>query len=617
MPDAEKVIAHLQAENTALRQHLETFKAVQAAHAQTENALRASEAHQRQLAKEQAVLANIGQIIGAALSINDIYAVVAEEVQTLFPFDRLTISLVDLESRIITNTYVAGVDISGRRTEEIIPFAGTMTEKTVLERVGYLFHPESDGVVSQEMPGLLPLYHGGLRSFLSVPLISYDRVIGVLQAQSLTPNIYTTYELQLLERVSAQIAGMIERTQLYAERQQAEEALREREAELHQMQKMEAIGTLAGGIAHEFNNILTAILGFTSLTLDDVPRGEKAWLNLHEVLKAGNRAKDLVQQLLTFSRPSMHEREPVSLVKVVEEAMPLIRAMLPATVEMHRDFSSDAAMVLANRTQLHQVVFNLCANAEHAMRENGGVLELSVRTIEINAANAASHPQLAPGSYVRFSIRDTGHGIAPELRHCIFEPFFTTKGADEGSGMGLAIVHGIIASYSGTVTVEGTQGEGSLFTIYLPQIMTTTPPERTPEPLETIAPKGQGRILFVDDEEMLARLGRGLLEHLGYQVVTHTSSLDALNAFRNDPYGYDLVVTDQTMPRMTGATLVEALRAIRPDIPIVLCTGFSHLMSVEKAQALGVDAFVMKPGVTLELAETIQRILEERANEIR
>ena len=397
------------------------------------------------------------------------------------------------------------------------------------------------------------------------------------------------------------------------ERKRAEDERQRLEAQLRQSQKMEAIGTLAGGIAHEFNNALSVILGFTELTQRDMPPGSRAWSNLQEVLHASHRSKDLVQQILAFSHPSEHKQEPIHLALVIQEALKLLRASLPSTIEIRRQIAPDIGRVLADATQIHQVLINLCANAEYAMRESGGILEIGVDAVEIDNTFAACYPELHPGAYVCVTVRDTGSGIPPDVVERIFEPFFTTKGVGEGTGMGLAIVHGIVSSHGGAITVESKRGEGTTFSVYLPRL--TDAFCDAPQVSEQVIPHGQGRLLFVDDEEVLARLGQMLLERLGYDVVVCTNGLTALEVFQQEPYQFDVVITDQTMPAMTGATLVEELRRIRSDIPIILCTGFSHLMNVEKAEALGVDAFVMKPGVTQELAVTIQQVLEKRAQQ--
>ncbi len=384
------------------------------------------------------------------------------------------------------------------------------------------------------------------------------------------------------------------------------------ENQLRQSHKMEAIGTLACGIAHEFNNALSAILGFAELVQLEVPPGGETQSYVQEILQAGNRAKDLVQQILSFSRQNDVVREPVSLSLIIQEFFTLLRASLPTTIDIHLHLSEADTTVLANRTQLHQIVMNLCANAEYAMRALGGVLEIRVETVELNDLFAVPSFKLEPGPYVCLTIRDTGSGIPPHIAERIFDPFFTTKDVGEGTGMGLAIVHGIVKGYGGAISVESPPEEGSRFTIYLPHMAHTAVEGTHGRPPADI-PRGQGHILFVDDEAVLVRLGQAMLEHLGYDVTAFTSSFEALQAFRARPQQFDAVITDQTMPILTGATLVEELRRIRPDIPIILCTGFSHMMNAEKAQALGVDAFVMKPGVTEELAVTIQNVLQKRA----
>jgi PAS domain S-box-containing protein len=381
------------------------------------------------------------------------------------------------------------------------------------------------------------------------------------------------------------------------------------ESQLRQLQKMEAIGTLVGGIAHDFNNILAAILGYAELALSKVSQRSPARRYLQEVLKAARRAKDLVQQILAFSRHTEVERRPVQLLPLVREALSLLRASLPSTIEMRHFLDPGVGSVLADPTQMHQILMNLGANAEYAMRQTGGILDIRLEAVELDTVAAAAHPKLKPGSYVRLTVRDTGHGMPPEVMERIFEPFFTTKGVGEGTGMGLAVVHGIVTSYEGAITVDSAPGQGTTFTIYLPRLQEGVAEGlAAPEPI----PRGQGCILFVDDEADLVRLGREMLEPLGYQVVTQTSSHEALETFRAAPQQFDLVITDQTMPKMTGAMLAQELRRIRPDVPIILCTGFSHSIDAEKAKELGIDAFLTKPIEVYEWAVAIRRLLEQR-----
>lgn len=363
------------------------------------------------------------------------------------------------------------------------------------------------------------------------------------------------------------------------------------EEQLLQARKMEAIGTLAAGIAHDFNNILAAILGYTELATYDVPQDSRTWHNLQEVLTAGHRAKDLVRQILTFSRQYEQERKPVQLHLIVREVLKLLRASIPTTIDIQQHLETEGT-VLADPTQMHQVLLNLCANAAYAMRQTGGVLEIRLEAVEVTESFATLHPPLYPGPHLRLTVRDTGQGMPPEVMERIFEPFFTTKPAGEGTGMGLSVVHGIIAKHEGVITVESTPGQGTTFTIYLPRLDGTTAHEAS---TEGTLPLGRECILFVDDEGTLAQLGRQMLTQLGYTVVTRTSSVEALEAFRAAPHHFDLVITDQTMPNMTGEQLAKELLHLRPDIPIILCTGFSHTLTEERARELGIQAFLLKP----------------------
>jgi PAS domain S-box-containing protein len=377
------------------------------------------------------------------------------------------------------------------------------------------------------------------------------------------------------------------------------------QAQLQQTQKMQAIGTLAGGIAHDFNNILAAVIGYTEIAIADVEKGGVLHDNLKEVLKAGERAKDLVNQILTFSRQSEQDLKPIKVALIVKEVLKLIRASLPATIEIDQDLKSNAA-VLGDYTKIHQVLMNLCTNAAHAMRKKGGVLSVSLADVELDADYAAKHFDIKPGLYLKLSVRDTGQGISSDLLGQIFDPFFTTKQQGEGTGMGLSVAHGIVKSHGGTISVYSEPGEGSIFNVYLPAIESSSEQKaREEKPV----PTGTERILFVDDEQALVKMGKQLLEFLGYKVTTSTSSIEALELFKVQPDKFDLVITDLTMPNMTGDELAQKLMAIRPDIPVILCTGFSTKMTAEKTKKMGIRAFVLKPVIKQDLAETIRTVL--------
>jgi PAS domain S-box-containing protein len=380
------------------------------------------------------------------------------------------------------------------------------------------------------------------------------------------------------------------------------------EAQLRQAQKMEAIGTLAGGISHDFNNILAAMMGYTELVLLNQPERTRVHHYLDEVLKAGERAKNLVSQILAFSRQSESERKPIQLRPIVKESLKLLRASLPATIEIRQDIGTDEAIVLADPAQIHQIIMNLCTNAAHAMRENGGILEVGLHQVQAEQELCAAHPDLRPGPCVALTVGDTGCGMTPEVLERIFEPYFSTKEKGEGTGLGLAVVHGIVTGYGGVISVQSEPSRGSVFKIYLPAVETATPQTHRDEKLQS----GRERILFVDDEPSLVEIGQDMLQHLGYEVVTFSSSLDALNAFRARPDRFDLVITDMTMPQMTGERLAQALIEIRPDLPVILCTGYSERITEQRASALGIKAFLLKPLSAHDLARKVRDTLDAR-----
>ncbi len=380
------------------------------------------------------------------------------------------------------------------------------------------------------------------------------------------------------------------------------------ERQLIQSQKMEAIGTLAGGIAHDFNNILSAINGFTELVLDEVEKDTIAYANLSEVLKAGHRAKELVQQILAFSRQTMPEYKPVIVKHIVKETAKLLRSSLPATIEIRQNLNSEGR-VMADPTQIHQVVMNLGANAAHAMRENGGLLEFDLTDDFVEADRC---PGLQPGPFVKLTINDTGHGMPQEIMDHIFEPFFTTKENSEGTGMGLSVVHGIVHDCGGMVTVSSEPGKGSGFSVFLPAVGHKTETRGAEElsiPLGT-----EEQILFVDDEPSLANMGRQVLESLGYQATTRTDGSEALNLIKAQPNRFDLVIMDMTMPKITGDKLAQAIMAIQPKLPVILCSGFSTRMDEHKAAALGIQAYIRKPILREQLARIIREILDKKSS---
>ncbi|WP_310600323.1 PAS domain S-box protein [Desulfobulbus sp.] len=393
------------------------------------------------------------------------------------------------------------------------------------------------------------------------------------------------------------------------ESKKAEEEKDKLQTQLTQSQKMEAIGTLAGGIAHDFNNILGAILGYTEMARDHVPSDSLAFKHLERIQEAGERAGALVKQILAFSRQADAKRIPVLPSQVVREAVKLLRPSLPATISIELELEDAIRPIFANPTQVHQILINLCTNAFHAMEHSGGILKLVLKNRELSASDLQHRPEIAPGRFVELAVGDTGIGIPPEIREKIFDPYFTTKEVGKGTGMGLAIVHGIVTSHNGLITCDSEVGKGTVFRVHFPVAEHITCTAAKSE----AAPVGTERILFVDDEEMLVELGTLMLERLGYKVTARTNSLEALVTFQNQPDAFDAVITDHTMPGITGSDLALRILQIRPDMPIILCTGYSNLISEEKARLLGIRGFAMKPLAQKDVALLLRSLLDQAA----
>ena len=378
------------------------------------------------------------------------------------------------------------------------------------------------------------------------------------------------------------------------------------ESRLQQAQKMEAIGTLAGGIAHDFNNILGAILGYTELAREECTENSSIADDLDKVTKAGYRARDLVKQILAFSRQNSEERVLLQPAPLLKEVVKMLRPSLPATIEIEQDIASTTGSIMADPTQVHQIVMNLCTNAFHAMEETGGILTISLKETERSVEDLVHEPDVAAGRFVQISVADSGPGIEDTIKARIFDPYFTTKEIGKGTGMGLSIVHGIVKSYGGFISLYSEPGNGCVFHIFLP-VVEEALVSRVKD-VEHI-PMGNERVLFVDDEALLAEMGRDTLTRLGYQVTITTSSLEALETFQSQPEQFDLVITDQTMPGMTGVDLARRMLQIRPDIPVILCTGYSAVISKQEVKSLGIREFAMKPLARKDLAGLIRKVL--------
>ncbi|MEW6520054.1 MAG: ATP-binding protein [Thermodesulfobacteriota bacterium] len=387
------------------------------------------------------------------------------------------------------------------------------------------------------------------------------------------------------------------------------------EDKLAQAHKMEAIGTLAGGIAHDFNNILSAIIGFTELAKVELEEGSNASANLAKVLQASHRAAGLVRQILTFSRKGAHNRRALQPYLLVKDSLDLIRASLPTTIEIVENMNPESGTIWADPTQIHQIIINLCTNALHAMEEETGTLKVTLARQELTAEDVSGHPRVLPGPFIELSVSDTGCGMDQQTQRRIFEPYFTTKETGKGTGLGLSVVLGIVQDYEGIITIESERGKGTTFHVYFPAIIEDV---KTPVEAEVKSfveaevkslPGGTERILIVDDEIIIVALHEAVLSSLGYAVTARTSSQEALAAFKRDPRSFDLLLTDQAMPALSGAKLAEEVLRIRPDLPVILCTGYSSTISEEKAMEIGIKKYLRKPVDSKSLARIVRSVL--------
>jgi len=381
------------------------------------------------------------------------------------------------------------------------------------------------------------------------------------------------------------------------------------EEQLRQAHKMESIGTLSGGIAHDFNNILHMIVGNAELALEDIPEQDPAHVNLEEIKAASMRAAGIIKQLLNFSRKAEQEHRPIDAVMVIKDALKFLRSTLPSTVEIRRNIATKEKIIMADPIQINQVLMNICTNASQAMEKTGGIVDVLVGDVTLDAQGIESYPDLDAGDYIKITVSDTGPGIDPGIIDRIFDPYFTTKEAGKGSGMGLAVVHGIVKSHNGAITVDSQVGKGTIFNILFP-VVTEKPVNEVKAPEEM--PLGSESVLFVDDEKPIADMTQMMLIRLGYRVETRLNPIEALALFQSDPHAFDLVITDMTMPQMTGVKLSEELKDVRSDIPVIISTGHSSQVDREKAKQFGIAAYVTKPIAMKELAITIRAVLDNK-----
>jgi signal transduction histidine kinase/CheY-like chemotaxis protein len=438
----------------------------------------------------------------------------------------------------------------------------------------------------------------GYASVIVIPISYRGNILGAIHLVDRKKAKVPRKMVEFIESVQPLIGEAMQRLHLEEEGEKLQQQLR-------QAQKMDALGTLTGGIAHDFNNMLAAIIGFTELVADHVAEGSREAHHLERVMEASLRGRDLVRQMLTYARKAEQEKKPLRLSSIVTETVEFLRASIPSTISIRVNTTSESGPVLGDPTQIQQILMNLCTNAAYAMREKGGVLSIDLSDFSVSASRRSEG--MKPGLYMRLLVRDTGMGMPPDILDKIFDPFFTTKKLGEGTGLGLSVVHGIVKQSNGYITVMSEPGKGTTFTVCLPKA--------AEEPVSGAIgdgepPTGDERILFVDDEEALVEMGEEILAELGYAVTSRMSSREALSLLKEDPSRFDLVITDQTMPDMTGIDLAKEVLALRPGMPLIMCTGFSHIVDADRAAAAGIRAFAMKPLTKREIARTIRNVLD-------
>jgi signal transduction histidine kinase len=418
----------------------------------------------------------------------------------------------------------------------------------------------------------------------------------------------STLEKRVIERTRQLTDTNVKLKKEIEVRKRSEKQRSELETQLFQLRKIETIGTLAGGIAHDFNNILTPILGYTDMALEEIPEDSNLRFDLEQINNAAARGKELVQQILTFSREVNVEKKPVKLDQIVVEVINLIKASLPHAIEIRKSIDSGVGIILADPVHIHQIIMNLCTNAIHAMKNRGGILDIKVDSVLVDQKTTKKINNLKVGVYARIRLSDTGHGMDRRTKERIFEPFFTRKEVGSGTGLGLSVVHGIVGNYNGAITVDSTPGKGTLFTVYLPYNISD--PVNEIKSLDQL-PRGVEHILFVDDEQDITFMGKKMLEQLGYKVTTRTNTSEAFEEFKRNPGKYSLLVTDQTMPKMLGTELAGKMRKINPNLKVIIITGYIDKLSDATKSKTGSYEMILKPIKLSEFSKVIRKVLDE------
>ena len=580
-------------------------------HKKAEEALEKSEEESKRLSQENAIMAEIGRIISSTLNIEEVYEPFAEEVNKLIPFDRIVINIIDIEKSTVSNVYMAGKAIVGRKVGEIYPLKGSGSAEMIRTQSSQLIQAEDFSEYEDRFPMLLSTFQAGFRSIMDVPIFSKGQIMGGLLLRSLKPYAYTDKDVRLAERVGNQIAGAIANAQLYAERKQAEEGKAVLQEQLRQSQKMESIGQLAGGVAHDFNNILTVIHGYSELVINSLDPTNPIREDVKEIKAAAERASGLTRQLLAFSRKQVLQPKVIDLNALVSNMVKMLRRMIGEGIELNTLWADDLGRIKADPGQIEQVMLNLAVNARDAM-PNGGKLTIETADVELDQDYADLHLSVVPGSYVMLSVSDTGVGMTPEVRDRVLEPFFTTKEKGKGTGLGLSTVYGIVKQSGGNIWIYSEPGQGSTFKIYLPRVEEEVDSMLQSSVVGNKPQQGSETILLVEDEKMVRNLALTILKRQGYNVLEAEDGEMALRIVqKHNGNPIHLVLTDVVMPGMSGHELSDRLKAQCPEMKVIFMSGYTDESIIEKhgLMAPGIH-FIQKPFQPDALVKKIRSVLD-------
>jgi len=580
-------------------------------HEKAEEALKKNETEAKRLAQENAIMAEIGRIISSTLNIEEVYERFAEEVLHVIPFDRVSVNTINPDRTSITIAYSFGITVGPIQVGDVLPLDAPFEENIFNRRSSVLIQAEDESELAKSYPNLVPHYQAGLRSMMTVPLISKDQVIGILHIQSLKPNAYTELDLRLAERVGNEIAGAIANAQLFAERKQAEEGKAVLQEQLRQSQKMESIGQLAGGVAHDFNNILTVIHGYSELVINSLDPTDPIRDDVKEIKTAAERASALTRQLLAFSRKQMLQPKVIDLNALVTNMVKMLRRMIGEGIQLNTLLANDLASLKADPGQIEQVILNLAVNAKDAM-PNGGTLTVETANVELDQDYADLHLNAVPGPYVMLSVSDTGVGMTPEVRQRVLEPFFTTKEKGKGTGLGLSTVYGIVKQSGGNIWIYSEPGQGSTFKIYLPRVEEEADSMLQSSVVANKSQQGSETILLVEDEKMVRSLALTILKRQGYNVLEAENGDKALRIVQEqNANSIHLMLTDVVMPGMSGQELSERLKPQCPGMKVIYMSGYTDEAIVEKygLSAPGIH-YLQKPFPPDTLVKRVRSVLD-------